>query len=155
MMDTRQLFFALLEQIAETEPKLMFLTGDLGYSFMEDFAEKYPDRFINCGIAEQNMVGVAAGLAHRGMKPVVYSGAKFLLYRAIEQIRDDVVYQGLDVKFVGTGAAGFLGFTHNLADSENPKHIVTRIPDFRYAEPRDYGSMKTALTLPGATFIKL
>lgn len=154
MTDTRKLFFDALTVVAN-DPKVIFLTGDLGYSFMESFQKEFPNQFINCGIAEQNMVGVAAGLALAGKRPFVYSGAMFLLYRAAEQMRDDVALPGLDVKFVGTNASGFLGFTHNLYPSESPRQMVTAIPGFRYAEPRDNHSMTMALKLPGPTFVRL
>ena len=91
----------------------MLLVGDLGFSFCEAFAQEFPDRFINCGIAEQNMIGVATGLTLMGMKPYCYSGAVFINYKCIEQIRDAWL-QGINVKVVGTGASGFLGNSHNF-----------------------------------------
>lgn len=102
----------------------MLLVGDLGYSFCEEFAKELPEQFINCGIAEQNMIGVATGLALAGKKPYCYSGAVFINYRCLEQIRDAWL-QGLDVKVVGTGASGFLGFTHNFQAGEREplKHL--------------------------------
>lgn len=154
-MDTRTLFFDVLEEIAERDDDVIFLTGDLGYPFMNDFQTKFPEKFINCGIQEQNMVGVAAGLARAGAKPIVYSGAKFLLYRAAEQMRDDVAIPKLNVKFIGTGAAGFLGFTHNFQETESPKQMVNRMPNLAYAEPRDYASMKMSLAMPGPVFVRL
>lgn len=123
-MDTRRMFFRALTLAARENDNLVFLTGDLGYNFMEPFAQEFPDRFINCGIAEQNMVGVAAGLALAGKKPVVYSNSIFLLYRAGEQIRSDIVYPKLPVTLVGTGASGFLGHTHNFVAEENSKTLA-------------------------------
>lgn len=96
---------------------MFLLVGDLGFSFCEEFAKELPNQFINCGIAEQNMIGVATGLAISGKKPYCYSGAVFINYRCLEQIRDAWL-QGLDVKVVGTGASGFLGFTHNMQKGE-------------------------------------
>ena len=128
MSDTRVAFFEKLDELAR-DKHVILLVGDLGYSFMEGFAEKYPEQYINCGIAEQNMVGVAAGLARAGKKPFVYSGAMFLCTRAIEQIRDDVCYPNLDVKFIGTGASGFLGFTHNFGENEDYKNYLKGLPN--------------------------
>jgi len=116
-MDTRKEWFNSILEEARKDKDIVLLVGDLGYSFCEEFAKELPEQFINCGIAEQNMIGVATGLAISGKKPYCYSGAVFLNYRCLEQIRDAWL-QGLDVKVVGTGASGFLGFTHNFQEGE-------------------------------------
>lgn len=116
-MDSRKQFFNSILKKARKDKDIVLLVGDLGYSFCEEFAEELPEQFINCGIAEQNMIGVATGLALAGKKPYCYSGAVFINYRCLEQIRDAWL-QGLDVKVVGTGASGFLGFTHNFQEGE-------------------------------------
>lgn len=146
MPDTRITFFKTLTELAEKDKDVILLVGDLGYSFMEDFAKRFPEQFINCGIAEQNMVGVASGLARCGKKPYVYSGAMFLCTRALEQIRDDVCYPNLDVKFVGTGASGFLGFTHNFGESEHWEDYLKGLPNLK---------ISNALGHVGPQFIKL
>lgn len=110
---------------------VVVLVGDLGYSFFDEFKEKFPNQFINAGIAEQNMIGVSAGLARVGKKPYVYSGAIFLAYRACEQIRDDVAYPNLNVKLIGTGASGFLGWTHNLSEKEDDVGLIQTFPNIR------------------------
>lgn len=115
--DTRKQFFNSLIKKARKDKRIFLLVGDLGFNFCEDFAAEFPERFINCGIAEQNMIGVATGLAITGMVPYCYSGVVFINYRCIEQIRDAWL-QGLDVRVVGTGASGFLGFTHNFQKGE-------------------------------------
>jgi transketolase len=134
MSDTRLEFFEYLKEEARADKDVILLVGDLGYSFMEDFAEEFPDQFINCGIAEQNMVGVAAGLARAGKKPYVYSGAMFLATRALEQIRDDICYPNLNVKLIGTGASGFLGFTHNFEGNENVDDLLKNLPNLEVTE---------------------
>lgn len=115
--DTRKLFFNWLIKKAHKDKNIILLVGDLGYSFIEGFQKEFPNRFINCGIAEQNMIGVAIGLTLAGKKPHCYSGAVFMNYRCIEQIRN-AWFQGINVKVVGTGASGFLGFTHNFQKGE-------------------------------------
>src|SRR5512137_569001 len=82
---------------------LVFVTGDLGYMALEDVARTYGERFINAGIAEQNAVSLAAGLAHEGHLPWVYSAAPFVVLRPYEQIRNDVCLHRLPVKLVGNG----------------------------------------------------
>lgn len=111
----RKAFVEALVQAAEEDPRIWLLCGDLGYSVLEAFSRRFPDRYINCGVAEQNMVGVAAGLALDGAIPFVYSIANFATLRCIEQIRNDVVYHQLPVKVVAVGAGfsyGTAGFTH-------------------------------------------
>jgi len=115
--DTRKQFFNFLTKKARKDKDIILLTGDLGYSFYEEFAKEFPSQFINCGCAEQNMVGVAAGLTIAGKKPYCYSGAVFINYRCIEQIRNTWM-QDLDIKIVGTGASQFLGDSHNFRKNE-------------------------------------
>src|SRR5687768_4065332 len=97
------------------EPDFVFLTGDLGFMALEPVRAAAGARFINAGIAEQNMVTVAAGLARSGLKPWVYSIAPFVFARPFEQIRNDVCLHGLPVFLVGNGggyAYGVMGATH-------------------------------------------
>jgi transketolase len=153
MPDLRKEFFSQMCELAR-DPKVILLTGDLGYSFMEEYQQQFPKQFINCGIAEQNMIGVAAGLALGGMKPYVYSNAIFLLMRAYEQVRDDVAYNNLPVKLIGTGAAGFLGFSHNLLNGENEEDLLKHLPIKRFY-PKDEQELKEALLTEGAAYIRL
>lgn len=87
----------------EKNKNIFFLTGDLGFNALESIQKDFPDRFINVGIAEGNMIGVAAGLALQGKKVIAYSIASFVTMRAFEQIRNDICYHKLDVKIIGTG----------------------------------------------------
>ena len=115
-------------QEARKDKDIVLLTGDLGYSFFEEFAKELPDQFVNCGIAEQNMIGVATGLTLKGKKVYCYSNAIFLNYKCLEQIRNAWM-QGIDIKVVGTGASGFLGFTHNFQkwEREPLKHLAKKL----------------------------
>lgn len=100
--------------------KLVFITGDLGYMALEQVQEKYGERFINAGVAEQNMITVAAALAHEGFIPWAYSISPFVTLRPYEQIRNDVCLHNLPVKLVGNGGGygyGIMGATHhNIED---------------------------------------
>ncbi len=105
-----------LLEIASQDEKLILLAGDIGFRIFDEFIEKFPDRFINCGIAEQNMIGVAAGLASEGMKPVVYTIIPFLIMRAYEQIRVDIGINNQSLILIGVGgglAYDKLGSTHH------------------------------------------
>jgi len=87
----------------------------MGFGVSDKLREEFPRRVINCGIMEQGTVGIAAGMSMSGLIPVVYSIANFLVFRALEQIRNDVVLQGLNVKFISTGADDYfkaLGASH-------------------------------------------
>jgi transketolase len=100
-------------------PRFVFLTGDLGYQALEPLQESLGERFINAGIAEQNMVSAAAGLAKTGFQPWVYSIAPFVYARPFEQIRNDVCLHDLPVRLVGNGggyAYGVMGATHHALE---------------------------------------
>jgi len=102
-----------------SDPDFVFLTGDLGYNALEPLQKSAGERFLNAGIAEQNMVSVAAGLANRRLKPWVYSIAPFLYARPLEQIRNDVCLHDLPVKLVGNGggyAYGVMGGSHHAIE---------------------------------------
>lgn len=100
-----------LETAARSDPRLVLLTGDLGYKIFDPFAAEFPGRFINVGVAEANLIGVAAGLALGGMRPFAYSIAPFATLRCLEQIRNDVCYHNLPVTIVGVG--GGYSYGHN------------------------------------------
>lgn len=135
MADLRRVFFDVLLGLAKTDRDVYLLTGDLGFSFCERFQDELPDQFINCGIAEQNMIGIAAGLAIAGKKPYCYSGAIFVIMRPYEFVRDDVAYNNLNVKLIGTGASGFLGFSHNLLGQENERDLLKNLPNLEFYAP--------------------
>src|SRR3954467_2325118 len=103
----------------ERRKDLAFITGDLGYMALEGVAQAYGERFINAGVAEQNAVSLAAGLARAGQLPWVYSAATFTVLRPYEQIRNDVCLHKLPVKLVGNGggyAYGIMGATHHALE---------------------------------------
>lgn len=115
----RSAFVSALERHAEQNKNIMLLTGDLGFRVLEKFRDSHPKQFLNCGIAEQNMVGVASGLALCGHVVFVYSIIPFVTFRVLEQIRDDVCYHDLAVCIVGVGAGyayGYMGSTHHALE---------------------------------------
>jgi transketolase C-terminal domain/subunit len=117
----RKPFIQTLIELAEKDSSVTLVVGDVGYSVVEPFAERFPDQYINAGIAEQNMVTMAAGMAHAGLKPYVYSMQNFLLLRAHEQLRNDVAFADANVKVFGVrGGASYkhLGITHNMWEGE-------------------------------------
>ncbi|SOE68847.1 transketolase subunit B [Burkholderia sp. OK233] len=115
----RDAFSNALVAAARRDPKVLLLTGDHGYALFDAFRKACPDQYLNCGIAEQNMVGVAAGLAKAGFHPIVYGLAAFVPIRVLEQIKIDVCYEELPVTFIGDGAGvvyAQLGTSHQSTE---------------------------------------
>ena len=115
----RGVFLDKLFNQMEIDENIFFLTADMGINLVEKFEEKYPKRFLNVGIAEQNLIGVASGLAESGMRPYVYTISNFLVHRCLEQIRNDIVIHKLPVVLIGTSTGydnGPLGPTHHMLE---------------------------------------
>lgn len=133
----RTAFIETLCEIADRDDRVWLLTGDLGYSVLEPFAARFPDRYVNVGVAEQNMIGVAAGLAHSGKMPFVYSIANFPTLRCFEQIRNDVCYHQGNVKIVAVGggfAYGPQGYTHHGIEDLG---VMRLLPNMTVVAPGD------------------
>lgn len=126
----------LIEEARRNE-KIFLLVGDLGYHVIEPFAEEFPDRFLNVGIAEQNMAGIAAGLAMTGYNVYFYSIGNFPTIRCLEQIRNDIAYHQANVKVVSVGAGyayGSLGATHQATEEIGALRVL---PNMVVATPGD------------------
>ena len=133
----RNTFVSTLLQLAEANRRLMLVVGDLGFSVVEPFAQRYPERFLNAGIAEQNMAGVAAGLAMAGFHPFVYSIANFPTLRCLEQIRNDIAYHRRSVTIVAVGGGlgyGPLGYSHHAVQD---LACLRSLPGMLMATPGD------------------
>lgn len=133
----RVAFIKTLIKEAEKNNKIMLLTGDLGYSVFEEFREKFPDRFINVGVAEQNLMGVATGLAMSGRIVFAYSIATFATMRAFEQIRTDIASHNMPVIIVGSGAGlsyGHDSITHHATEDIS---LMRSIPGMTILCPAD------------------
>ena len=115
----RDRFIKTLTSEVQKNPNIILITGDLGFGVLDEFIKKYPKNFINAGVAEQNMTGIAAGLALEGKKVFTYSIANFPTMRCFEQIRNDVCYHNLDVNIVSIGGGfsyGSLGMSHHATE---------------------------------------
>ena len=145
MSDLRKTFWDIILEIAKEDKDVIVLVDDLGFSFCEKFQKELPEQFINCGVIEQSMFGIAAGLALGGLKPYLYGTAPFLVFRPYEQIRDDICYNALDVKIIGTGASGFLGFSHNLNPSNEDELILKHLPNLEIYIPKSTESLEKVL----------
>lgn len=143
----------------ERDPSIVFLTGDLGFNALEEIKRRFPERFLNVGIAEQHMIGMASGLALEGKKVICYSIASFATMRPYEQIRNDVCYQDLDVKIVGTGGGYNYpnhGVTHHtvedIAIMNVLPHMKVLCPGYSW-EARE--ATKAMLRHKGPAYIRL
>ena len=133
----RNTFAKVLVERARLDDSIFLITGDLGYSVLEPFATEFPERFLNIGIAEQNMTGVAAGLAKEGYTVFTYSIGNFPTLRCMEQIRYDVSYHNLNVKIIAVGAGyayGPLGVSHHTTEDIG---MLRTIPNLTVTSPAD------------------
>jgi len=147
----RDAFSASLVALAKADPNVLLLTGDHGYALFDEFRNQCPDQFINAGIAEQNMVGMAAGLARSGFKPFVYGLAAFIPVRVVEQIKLDIAHDNLPVILIGDGA-GFV-YSHLGTSHQSTEDIaVTRaIPNLTIYSPADRFEVSASMKLAYAS----
>ncbi|MET4519816.1 transketolase C-terminal domain-containing protein [Bradyrhizobium sp. I1.7.5] len=143
----RTTFIESLSQVASENPDIWLLCGDLGYSVLEPFAAKFPERYLNVGVAEQNMAGVAAGIALSGKTVFIYSIGNFPTLRCLEQLRNDVCYHGADVKVVAVGAGfayGSQGYTHHALEDVG---VMSMLPGIEVFVPCDPMEVRAATRL--------
>lgn len=141
------------------DSRLVLLYGDIGNKLFDEIKKTFPDRAINCGVAEANMVTVAAGMASSGLKPVVYTISSFLYLKALEQIKVDICYPERDVILVGTGGGlsySSLGTTHHSLEDHG---VLSTLPNLRLYNPGDRSELSMcfddALDNIGPSWIRL
>lgn len=155
----REAFSNALVRLALADPKVLLLTGDHGYALFDEFRKRCPDQYINAGIAEQNMVGMAAGLARVGFRPFVYGLAAFVPIRTVEQIKLDIAHDDLPVVLLGDGA-GFV-YSHLGTSHQSTEDIAcTRaIPGLEVLSPADRfemtASMDYAYAANGPVYLRM
>ena len=155
----RTAFIDALLALAEHDERIHLLCGDIGYSVLEPFRERFAERFLNVGVAEQNMIGIAAGLAADGRVPFCYSIGNFPTLRCLEQIRNDVCYHGFNVNIAAVGgglAYGAQGYTHHAIED---LAILRALPRMVVAAPGDPLEAAAATRLlarqPGPSYLRL
>ena len=155
----RGAFLKTLADLAGSDDRIVLLTGDLGFTVVEPFAERFPKRFFNVGVAEQNMVGVATGLAEAGFIPFVYSIATFATLRAYEFIRNGPVLHQLPVRIVGIGGGfeyGSAGFTHHALEDLAVMRVLPGLTVIAPADPAQAAAALSAIwDLPGPIYFRL
>lgn len=133
----RATFSQLLVGAAKANPSIMLLTGDHGYALFDAFRKECPEQYINCGVAEQNMIGIAAGLAKTGFFPIVYGLSAFVPMRVLEQIKIDLCYEPLPALLVGDGAG--VVYSHLGASHQSTEDVAAlrALPNIDIASPAD------------------
>lgn len=155
----RNAFARHITAFAQQDQRVVLLSGDIGNNLFNDFKAANTDRFINCGIAEQNMMGVAGGLAMQGLRPVVYTIAPFTTTRCLEQIKIDACYHNVPVVIVGTGAGlsyADLGPTHLTCEDIAILRVLPNLTIFCPSDPDELRSgLAAALQSPNPVYIRL
>lgn len=155
----RGAFFDALLDLAQQDERVMLLTGDLGFGVIEEFAQRFPDRFLNMGVAEQNMTGVATGLALTGKVVFTYSIGNFPTLRCLEQIRNGPCYHRANVKVVSVGGGlvyGSLGMSHHATED---LAVMRALPNMTVVAPGDPVETRAAVAalvqLDGPAYLRL
>jgi len=157
MLSARSVIGTTLAELGETHENLWVLTPDIGATLVE-FRDKYPDRFLDVGLAEQVCVGIAAGLAYDGNIPVVSGMLPFLSMRALEQVRTDICYPNLPVKIIGThgGLVGNGGSTHYAVEDLALMCALTNMTVTSIGDPLMVGEiLRQSMSMPGPIYIRL
>src|SRR5215469_15768510 len=155
----RGAFFHALTELAEQDERVHLIVGDLGFGVAETFARRFPSRFLNAGVAEQNMAGVAAGMALSGKIVFTYSIANFPILRCLEQIRNDVCYHNANVKIVAVGgglAYGALGPSHHATEDLAIMRSLPRMVVVAPGDPVEAAAATRALAAhAGPSYLRL
>jgi transketolase len=155
----RKTFIDTLCKIAKDNENVWLLSGDLGYNVLEQFSTQFPHRYINTGVAEQNMMGVAAGLSLSGKIVFTYSISNFTIMRCLEQIRNDVCYHNLNVNIIGVGGGftyGSAGYSHHAVEDYG---VLMPMPNMSIFVPCDPIETKLCIEIAyefeGPSYIRL
>ncbi len=155
----RTAFIRALEEMAEEDDRVMLVVGDLGFGVVEKFAERFPQQYVNAGVAEQNMTGLAAGMSLLDKVVFTYSIGNFPTLRCLEQIRNDVCYHKANVKVVAVGGGftyGPLGMSHHATEDIA---IMRVLPNMTVVAPGDpveaYAATRAMVSWPGPCYLRL
>lgn len=155
----RNHFAEEITKLAAENKKIFLLSGDIGNKLFDTYKEKYPERFMNCGVAEANMMGMAAGLALSGYRPIIYTITPFVTTRCFEQIRVDVCYHKQPVIIVGVGSGlcyASLGPTHHSCEDIAIMRMLPEMSVMCPADPYEVrGAIRAALKHNGPVYIRM
>jgi transketolase len=155
----RDAFIERLTELAERDPRVFLITGDLGFGVITRFAEQFPRQYLNAGVAEQNMTGLATGIALEGRIVYTYSIANFPTLRCLEQVRNDAAYHDADVKIVAIGGGfsyGALGMSHHATED---LAVLRAMPGVTVVAPGDdweaAEATEAVAATPGTCYLRL
>ena len=155
----REAFFKKLFSHAQLDSNVLLLTADLGFGVFDSFAKSLPNQFLNVGVAEQNMTGIAAGLSLEGKTVFTYSIGNFCTLRCLEQIRNDILYHNLPVNIISVGSGlsyGSLGMSHHATEDIG---VLRSLPGLRIFSPADVHEVESIFSLlisdPAPSYIRL
>lgn len=155
----RVAFVETLEKQASKNKDIILISGDLGFSVLDNYISKFPRQYLNAGVSEQNMTGVAAGMAMEGKIPIIYSIVPFATMRNFEQIKNDICYQNLNVKIIGIGSGfsyGPYGHTHYSLEDVGILRTIPGITIFSPGDPIETELVtREALKIKGPVYIRL
>jgi transketolase len=155
----RNAFAKEITALGRMDPRVVLLSGDIGNRLFDEFKADCPARFLNCGVAEANMIGVAAGMAMTGLRPVCYTITPFITYRCLEQIRVDVCYHHVPVVIVGTGSGlsyASLGATHHSCEEMGMLRLLPGLAVIAPADPVEVRlALRAALRHPDPVYIRI
>jgi transketolase len=155
----RNAFFDTVTELAERDPSVMLVVGDLGFKQVYAFAERFPKQYLNVGVAEQNLAGIAAGLALSGRRVFTYSIGNFPTFRCLEQVRNDICYHRANVTIAAVGgglAYGALGMSHHATED---LAVMRALPNMTVVAPGDPVEVEAAIraiaVAGGPTYLRL
>ena len=152
----RRKFGKIISEIASKDKKVRLIVGDIGYGIFDEFRKQNPKQFINMGICEQSIIGIAAGMALEGLKPWVYTITPFLIERPFEQVKLDIDQQNANVKLIGFADYPTLGPTHSEIDA---RKLMSQFKNIKSFYPNDSQSTEKIINqchkLKGPCFVSL
>ena len=152
----RRKFVKIISDLAKKDDKIFLIVGDIGFGIFDDFRKNHPKRFLNLGICEQSIIGVASGMALQGLKPWVYTITPFLIERPFEQIKLDINQQKANVKLVGFADYPTLGPSHAELNAKKLMKLFGNIKSYYPKDSPDTEIItKKCYSIKGPTFISL
>ncbi len=157
----RKPFIEKMTELAAKDPRVILVIGDVGFTYMNDYIERFPKQFLNVGVLEQSMMGMMYGMSKAGWKPYVYTMLNFIIFRPYEQLRNDICHQNANVKLFGVGGDvgyNFMGFGHNV-ETDEEEQLLEHLPNLNryYPETEEMTKkiMEAEYKREGPSFMRL
>ena len=147
-MHSRKVFIETLLELAKNDDKIVLVVTDVGFSFIELFKEKFPDRYFNFGVTEQSTALIVTAMAKEGFKPWFYSMINFVAFRPYEMVRNGIALHNANVKLVGVKGSEkykFLGFSHNMLYENEDVDVLKHLPNMSIYIPQDEKKVRESI----------